>query len=199
MLTPLTEAEAAHVGQVFDAHHGFIEAVARRHTRSVQDVADVVQTVGVQVCRRLSGFRGQAGITTWLYRVTVNAAIDGWRSEQRLVKARQALLERRPGDVRRSGPYPMQHGAMAGDEHGSSWTRDSSRPIERGTPPVQLDAILDAQREQALHEGLAKVAAPDAECLRDEMAGTTVKAGRQARHRARLKLRAVLATDPRVV
>lgn len=201
MLTPLTEAEATHVGQVFDAHHGFIEAVARRHTRSPQDVPDVVQTVGVQVCRRLSGFRGHAGITTWLYRVTVNAAIDAWRGEQRLVKARQALLERRPGDVRRSGPYPMQQAQMNnGEDEALLGFMHPRRTIAAASvPAVQLDAVLEAQRAAALRDGLAQVASTDADCLRDEMAGVTVKASRQARHRARLKLRAVLASDPRVV
>lgn len=201
MLTPLTEAEAAHVGQVFDAHHGFIEAVARRHTRSPQDVPDVVQTVGVQVCRRLSGFRGHAGITTWLYRVTVNAAIDAWRGEQRLVKARQALLERRPGDVRRSGPYPAQQSQVnnSGEDEAQGYTLPRRTILAASAPAVQLESVLEAQRAAALHEGLAHVTPVEADCLRDEMAGVTVKASRQARHRARIKLRAVLASDPRVV
>jgi RNA polymerase sigma-70 factor, ECF subfamily len=93
MTTPLNDAEATRVGEVFEAHSRFIEAVARRHSRSPADVPDIVQTVGMHVCRKLRGFRGEAGITTWLYRITVNAAVDNWRVERSQMQlVREALM-----------------------------------------------------------------------------------------------------------
>jgi RNA polymerase sigma-70 factor (ECF subfamily) len=94
MLRPLTEAEAARAAEVFDRHQSFVASVARRYSPTPQDVPDIVQAVGVQVCRALSGFRSDSQITTWLYSVTRNAAMDLRRRERAHSRRVQGLLER---------------------------------------------------------------------------------------------------------
>lgn len=90
----LTEAEAEQVADVFQTHQAFVESVARRYAPSPMHVPDIVQSVGVQVCRGLSGFRRDSQITTWLYRITKNVALDMRRREQaQIVKARLRLVE----------------------------------------------------------------------------------------------------------
>lgn len=89
----LNDAEAEQAGEFFTAHRRFIENVARQHAPTPDDVPDIVQMVGLQVCRSLGGFRGDANPKTWLYRVTVNTARDYFRSESRTRKARAALTE----------------------------------------------------------------------------------------------------------
>jgi RNA polymerase sigma-70 factor (ECF subfamily) len=80
------------VADVFTTHQPFIESVARRHAPSGDHVQDIVQAVGVQVCRGLNGFREEAQIRTWLYRVTVNAAIDYYRKERcGILRPREAI------------------------------------------------------------------------------------------------------------
>ncbi len=93
-LQALTEAEAERVAEVFETHHAFVESVARRFAPSPMHVPDIVQSVGVQVCRGLGGFRQDSQITTWLYRVTKNVALDMRRREAaQIVKARAKLAE----------------------------------------------------------------------------------------------------------
>lgn len=47
------------------------------------DRADLVQDALLQVIRRLHTFRGDSQFSTWLYRVTANAALMRMRSERR--------------------------------------------------------------------------------------------------------------------
>jgi RNA polymerase sigma factor (sigma-70 family) len=90
--TKLTEDDADRVADIFRRHRPFVENVARQHSPHPQDVPDIVQDVGLKVCTGLNGFRGDAEITTWLYRVTVNTARDYFRRETRQVIAvREAL------------------------------------------------------------------------------------------------------------
>lgn len=93
-LQALSEADAGRVAEVFETHQAFVESVARRFAPSPMHVPDIVQSVGVQVCRGLSGFREDSQITTWLYRITKNVALDMRRREQaQIVKARTRLAE----------------------------------------------------------------------------------------------------------
>jgi RNA polymerase sigma factor (sigma-70 family) len=88
----LTAAEADRVGEVFTQHRRFVEAVARQHAIGPDHVPDIVQTVALQMCRSLNGYRGDAAITTWLYRLTVNAARDHYQREVRQVRVAERLL-----------------------------------------------------------------------------------------------------------
>lgn len=84
--TVLTEAEQQQAEAVFQEHRAFVESVARKHSPHQQDVHDIVQTVGLKVCRSLQGFQGRAKVASWLFRVTVNAARDHHRQASRQVR-----------------------------------------------------------------------------------------------------------------
>jgi RNA polymerase sigma-70 factor, ECF subfamily len=60
---------------VFREHGDRVFSLARRMVDNDADAEDVTQEVLVQVVRKLDTFRGEAALTTWLHRVTVNAAL----------------------------------------------------------------------------------------------------------------------------
>ncbi len=74
--------------QILRQHRPFVEAVARQYAPHPQDVPDIVQTVHMNVCRAFGSFRGDAKETTWLFRITVNAARAAYRTSQRHERAR---------------------------------------------------------------------------------------------------------------
>ena len=49
-------------------------SLASRLTRNSEDAEEVLQDVFVTVYRKIAGFEGKASFSSWLYRVTVNAA-----------------------------------------------------------------------------------------------------------------------------
>lgn len=88
----LTDDDRQLVEAVFTEHRKLIENVARLHAPSPQDVPDIVQMVGIRICRGLRNFRGESTITTWLHRVTINAARDYYQeSVRRSERVREAL------------------------------------------------------------------------------------------------------------
>jgi RNA polymerase sigma-70 factor (ECF subfamily) len=56
-------------------HGGRLLAVARRILRSDDDALDAVQDALIQAFRNLESFAGQSQLSTWLHRITVNAAL----------------------------------------------------------------------------------------------------------------------------
>jgi RNA polymerase sigma-70 factor (ECF subfamily) len=77
------EAKERALGDLFDAHYERVVLVAYRVTRGWSDAEDVAQEVFLGVARGLQGFRGTASLRSWLYRVTVNRAIDHLRRRAR--------------------------------------------------------------------------------------------------------------------
>lgn len=51
-----------------------VHSLATRLTRNAEDAEEVLQDVFVTVHRKIAGFEGKSSFSSWLYRVTVNAA-----------------------------------------------------------------------------------------------------------------------------
>jgi RNA polymerase sigma-70 factor (ECF subfamily) len=47
---------------------------------------DLFQEIVLQLWKSFGTFRGEAKITTWMYRIALNTAISGYRKQTRLVK-----------------------------------------------------------------------------------------------------------------
>src|SRR6266436_5131408 len=60
---------------VFREYAPRIYNIARRMVGNDADAEDVTQDVLLQVIRKLDTFRGDSQLSTWLHRVTVNAAL----------------------------------------------------------------------------------------------------------------------------
>jgi RNA polymerase sigma-70 factor (ECF subfamily) len=71
------EAFAALLGR----HYGRIHGLAFRLTGSRAEAEDLTQDICLALPAKLGSWRGEARFTTWLYRVTVNAAHDRRRRD----------------------------------------------------------------------------------------------------------------------
>lgn len=115
-------------GELFERHRDRMWAVALRTTHDPELAADAVQDGFLSAFRRADSFRGDSAVTTWLYRIIVNACLDRMRRS----KARQEVpidLAPLPADVR--------------DGHRSSETRiDVHRALARLPHGQRLALIL---------------------------------------------------------
>ena len=65
------------------AYGGRLLAVARRITKNDEDARDVVQSAYLSAFRALNQFESGCQLSTWLHRITVNAALMRLRSSRR--------------------------------------------------------------------------------------------------------------------
>lgn len=69
-------------GELFRRHRDRMWAVAMRTIGNSEMAADAVQEAFIAAFRRADRFRGDAAVTTWLHRITVNCSIDRLRREK---------------------------------------------------------------------------------------------------------------------
>lgn len=64
-------------------HQDFVFRTLLRLTGSREHVEDLAQEVFLRLYRGLQDFRGDAKLTTYLYRITLNVAQDEWKRRRR--------------------------------------------------------------------------------------------------------------------
>ncbi len=66
-------------------HQGIIRKVCHLYGRNDADRDDLYQEIVIQLWKAFSSFRGEAKISTWLYRIALNTAISNLRKQSRKV------------------------------------------------------------------------------------------------------------------
>jgi RNA polymerase sigma-70 factor (ECF subfamily) len=90
--------DAALVSACVEGRPGAFDLVIERHQRSVyqvcyrfvgnhEDASDLAQDVFLRAYRALRRFRGQASLSTWLYRIAVNVSLNRVSSKAPLARA----------------------------------------------------------------------------------------------------------------
>jgi len=68
---------------VIREHQGFVFRTLVRLTGSREHVEDLAQEVFLRLYRGMESFRGDAKLTTYLYRITLNVAQDEWKRRRK--------------------------------------------------------------------------------------------------------------------
>jgi len=81
-------------GEIFRRHRDRMWAVATRTVGGDRELAaDCVQDAFVSAFRHAAKYRGDAAVTTWLHRITVNACMDRLRRERHVLRRAGDLSE----------------------------------------------------------------------------------------------------------
>ncbi len=86
--------------RVYKSASGFVYNVALRVSRNSADAQEVTQDVFMKILHNLKGFQFRSAFKTWVYRITVNAAINHYRKSSREEKDKadyQGIIETIPG------------------------------------------------------------------------------------------------------
>lgn len=78
---------------IVEQYSDFVYNVAYRMMGKPEDAEDVAQDAFISAYRAFGRFRGDSRVTTWLYRITVNAALMKLRKEKRARTLTQTGLE----------------------------------------------------------------------------------------------------------
>lgn len=66
-------------------HTGILHTVCRMYCHIAEDRQDLFQEMVAQVWKAFPGFRNEAKISTWVYRIALNTAISDFRKKQRKI------------------------------------------------------------------------------------------------------------------
>src|SRR5512137_1498951 len=93
LLDRLQQGDAGAMADLADAYGPKIQQLAFRYLRNKEDAEEVVQDVLYKVYRNVGEFRGEAALSSWIYRITFNAAMSRLRSAsyQRAQEAQRAV------------------------------------------------------------------------------------------------------------
>lgn len=131
---------------LYDRHRGRIYQLGCRYLSDPAEAEDLVQQVFIKVYENAAKFRGAAKVSTWLYRIAVNAALERRR------RRRTIGLE----DIHPLGGDALAPTANLGAEERSGWSR---RPAMAGTD-FDADPQLAAERrsiQSRLQEALEEL------------------------------------------
>ena len=89
------ELAAAELAATYRAR---IHQLALRYVKNHEDAEEVAQDVLMKVCRSVGSFRGDAALTSWIYRITFNASISHVRRMRARRVGRLLSLDLDPRD-----------------------------------------------------------------------------------------------------
>ena len=78
-----TEPVVPDFDEIVEKYSDFVYNVAFKMMSNPEDAEDVAQDAFISAYRAFDRFRGDSRVTTWLYRITVNAALMKLRKEKR--------------------------------------------------------------------------------------------------------------------
>jgi RNA polymerase sigma-70 factor (ECF subfamily) len=137
-----SDAAARHeaLGTLYDRHQRRVLNVALRVLGDWGAAQDVAQDVFVNLERRIRTFRRDASFVSWIYRITVNRAIDHRR---RMARRPAAKMGDMPLGMETSG-LPGRSAAVAPDEplHSTETAARVQRALLQLSPKLRAIAVL---------------------------------------------------------
>lgn len=160
---------------IVEKHSSFVYNVAYRMMGNPDDAAEVVQDAFLSAYRARDRFRGQAQVTTWLYRITVNAALMRLRR-----KSHKVEVATDPADMVRLHDSPDKQETPDRAALGQELASVIQASINRLQPDLRIAVILRDVQELSNEEAAAALE-------------ISVSAFKTRLHRGRLALREMLA------
>jgi RNA polymerase sigma-70 factor (ECF subfamily) len=143
LLERLRSGDERALAELADTYRTRIFQLAFRYLRNKEDAEEVTQDVLYKVYRNVADFRGDAAISSWIYRITFNAAM----SRIRTVRFRQSQADARngPGDAGEPAKAKMDVAdwSAMGDEYAyRSQLRQRLHHAVMGLPDIYRAPVL---------------------------------------------------------
>ncbi len=138
LLKRLRSGEQRAFAELLDRFGPRIQSLARRYAVSIADAEDLTQEIFVDLFQSVATFRGEAQLSTWIYRVALNHCLR-WREKQ-------------TRETARCGPQCEGENEPSRDAFGDPQRRAAQSDLQREVAGA-LDALSDLHREIViLHE-----------------------------------------------
>jgi RNA polymerase sigma-70 factor (ECF subfamily) len=119
--------------QLIDRHDERLYRVAMRLLRNENDAREVLQDALLSAWQNLDSFAGRAQFGSWIYRVTVNAALMLLRTRRR----------RPTVSVEDLAPGVLDEAIGASHDAGSDWSKRPDEQLQSGELKQHIEMALD--------------------------------------------------------
>ena len=107
LLARLQAGDERALADLIDTHGSKIYQLAFRYLRNKEDAEEVTQDVLYKVYRKVGAFRGDAALSSWIYRITFNAAISRLRTARhRRMETEEPVMLSIEGDASAQAAQP---------------------------------------------------------------------------------------------
>ncbi len=175
--------EPAAFGEIMRRHNRRLFRAARSVLRDDAEAEDAVQEAYVRAFRGLDGFRGEAGLSTWLTRIALNEALGRLRRGRPVVDLGALDAAAREGGGARILMFPTVAHDGGSDPEGAMARRQIRRLLEEA-----IDALPEAFRLVLVARDVDGMGVEDTA----RVLGLRPETVRTRLHRARRLLRAAL-------
>jgi RNA polymerase sigma-70 factor (ECF subfamily) len=93
LLAKLKAGDESALGELVDAYGTKVYQLAFRYLKNKEDAEEIAQDVLFKVFRKVGSFRGDSALSSWIYRITFNAAMSRLRTADYQNTHPQASLE----------------------------------------------------------------------------------------------------------
>src|SRR6266536_2508705 len=182
LITRLKAGDQSALEQAFNLYSAKLYNIAHRILGEAADTEEVIQDVFWTVYRKAKSFQGNSQFSTWLYRLTINAALGKIRRNK---KTKEVEYEEFLPKFQQDGHHLVRP------------VVDWSNALDENYAKQELHQLLKEALDQLKPIDKSVVVLSDLECLSDKeiaaAVGVTVSAVKTRLHRARLFLRGQLA------
>jgi RNA polymerase sigma factor (sigma-70 family) len=168
--------------ELYQRHARMVYNLCLNYLQAKEDAQEATQDVFIKVHERLAGFKGEASLTTWIYRIAINTCLDRLKARKRKKRSLFGWLSLSDEQVERS--------ASAFDHPGVAM--DDREELEK------LFAAIDALPAQQRTALLLKTTEDLSQNAIAEVMGLSPKAVESLLSRARAALRARLPGQERL-
>lgn len=181
LLDKAVAGDAGALEALMTRHAGRVYRLAYGITRNPADAEEVVQDVFLTVVRKGGSFEGQAALATWMYRVTMNAALNRRRGKRRELEV----------SLEEHLPTYTENGHRAGDRSDLlvDWSSTPEERVLSGESRRVLENAIDSLPD---HYRAVLVLRDVEELSNEEVAsivGDSLASVKSRLHRARMALR----------
>ena len=92
---------------IIDQHQGIIYKVCKLYRTYKDEQEDLFQDIVLQLWRAYPKFRGESKVSTWIYRIAINTAINSFRKKMLLSNYR-SIYPLTTGTLKISNPQKMK-------------------------------------------------------------------------------------------
>jgi RNA polymerase sigma-70 factor (ECF subfamily) len=158
LIDRLRAGDATAVDELASAYGSRIYQLAFRYMKNREDAEEVAQDVLLKVYRKISAFRGDSALSSWIYRITFNAAMSRLRNAKFTrpaeVPAEEVLGDAADGQERRVSREPADWSGLADDLYIRGQMRERLLAAMKDLPsiyrvPVELRDLEGLSTEEA--------------------------------------------------